>query len=665
MKIIFHLIGIVGLTVSLLNSNAVTAQQTGTWTKTITWGSGTRKEVFNVPVSYNPSKKYKLIVALHGLGGNPTSYMTFFGPMTSGVQENSQVVCNSHLYPCTSPVYDNFIIACPQATGTNTDFWNPIGDTALITKIIADAMSMYNIDPEYIYLNGLSLGGRSALRYGLLNYKRFRGIQLWCPAIQSMSEANNLTAFNYAYQNARHIPIVVMVAAQDGQFPQQNQTYRQLYNAGGHVTLQSLYDFCHAPSPDPYTFNAIEFIDKHASTFKNNDAGIYEVRSPITKLCNNTFTPKVILENKGNGTMTSAIVNYQIDNGIVNTYNWTGNLGQLVRTVITLPVQTVTSGAHTFKVFTTLPNGVVDAVPSNDNVTVNFNVITAGVSASLNEGFESQKQAVTGIFQTDWRGPSGWRTTGTDSSYFWELDTITGGAASSSTCIHFNNAGVYPGQPSPFNAVKRSSLLTPEYDLSAATAPVLTYDYAYAPILNGSTLLTDTLGIKYSDDCGVTWNYLLRRGGVALNTSGTTTWGSKVNGEFFGPTSSQWKTETINLSSLAGKPEVIFAFENISGNGNLMYLDNIKLSGATGMADEQLSDASMNVYPNPTAGNFTLELGVGGGELQIYNVLGEQVLSSEINGQKSQFDLSSSPNGIYFIKVKTEGGEVVKKLVKE
>jgi len=348
----------------------------------------------------------------------------------------------------------------------------------------------------------------------------------------------------------------------------------------------------------------------------------------------------------------------------VNTLNWTGNLGQLVRATITLPAQTVGAGNHVIKFYTSNPNGATDAVPANDAVTVNFNMISNGGSASLNEGFESQKQAVSGIFQTDWRAPAGWRTTGTDSSYFWNLDTITGGAyGQSATCLQFNNAGLYPGQPAPFNAVKRSALVTPEYDFSNAAAPMLTYDYAYSPIMNGSAMLTDTLGIKYSDDCGATWTYLLRKGGVALNT-GTTTWGSKVNGSFFGPTSSQWKTENISLSVLAGKPEVIFAFENRSGNGNFMYLDNLKLTGATGIEDQQ-GQNEISVYPNPTNGNFTMELTAGNGEFQIFNVLGEKVLESQVTGLRSEVDLGNNPSGVYFIVVKTGEGSVTKKIVKE
>ena len=96
-----------------------------------------------MPTTYNPSQKYKLIVALHGLGGDPSYYISFFGPMTgsNGVPDHSNNVCNSNVWIGNSPVQNNFIIVCPQAVGTNTDFWTPIGDTALITKAISDAMN--------------------------------------------------------------------------------------------------------------------------------------------------------------------------------------------------------------------------------------------------------------------------------------------------------------------------------------------------------------------------------------------------------------------------------------------------------------------------------------------------------------------------------------------
>ena len=646
------------LTIAIFSGCAflMSAQQTGVWTKTINWGSGTRKEVFNVPTTYTASKKYKLIVGLHGLGGDPSYYISFFGPMTgsNGVPDHSNNLCNSSVWIGNSPVQDNFIIVCPQAVGTNTDFWSPVGDTALITKAISDAMGMYNIDPEYIYLNGESLGGRAALRYGLLNYKRFRGLILWVPAIQSMNEANNLASFSYAYQNAQHIPICFTVATLDGLMYNDTRAYWQCKNAGGLAFMYMMDTYCHAPSPDNFTFNMIENIDKNASSFKNNDAGIFSVLNPLPDQCNTSFVPKVIIQNKGIGTLSSAIINYQIDNGPVNTCSWSGNLGQLSRKTVTLPVITVSSGGHTFKAFTTMPNGTADAVLLNDAMTINFNCIVNGTSANMTQTFEGQTEKLTGIFPNDWRSPQGWRQTGSDSSFYWKLDTMFGAYGQSNTCIHFDNA-------SHNNSGKKYSICTPEYDFSNVSSAVLTYDYAYAPITLYSVLKTDTIAVNYSTDCGSTWINLFKKGGVALNTSGTTAWGTKENGNFFFPTSSQWKSETINLNALAGKSNVMLAFEDRSGYGNWLFVDNINLSSATGVSEEQ-NENSVIVYPNPSSGEFTVNGLNEKPQIEVYNSTGQKVFE-KISTDKIESLKLNEANGIYFLKIHSENGDVMKKVL--
>ena len=646
------LLSLITLILFAFNSDIVIGQQTGVWTKTITWGSGTRKEVFNVPASYNASKKYKLIIGLHGLNGDPTYYMSFFGPMTgsNGIPDKSNNLCNSHVWTGVSPVQDNFIIVCPQAVGTNTDFWTPVGDTALITKAISDAMSMYNIDPEYIYLNGESLGGRAALRYGLLNWKRFRGLILWVPAIQSMNEANNLATFNYAYQNAPHIPICFQIATLDGLMYNDTRAYWQCKNAGGITFLQMMDTYCHAPSPDDYTFNAIANIDKNATSFKNNDAGIYAIQKPLGEECSTTFTPQVTIQNKGNGNLTSVTINFQIDNGTVNTMSWTGTLGQLSRAKITLPSQTTTAGAHTFKVYTTQPNGVADAVPVNDQITLSFNCISTGTGASFTENFEGQKQKNSGIFPTDWRAPAGWRQMGPDSAAYWELDTIFGKGG---TCMNFDNAAHN-------NTGKRYRMCTRAFDFSGVTSSVLAYDYAYSPITLGGVLKTDTLAVSYSTDCGSTWTTLFSKGGVALNT-GSPTWGTKETGNFFFPTSSDWKSESINLNSLAGKPNVMLAFEARSQYGNWMFLDNISLSSATG-TNEGPQQNGISIFPNPSAGEFIVDGLQSEGQIEIYNTNGQKVFDEIVSGKLTSVKLDQG-SGIYFVKISTAEGEARRKIV--
>ena len=152
-KLIYSLIGMLLWQISF-------SQQTGSFTRAVTFNSSSRTLYYYVPSNYNASNKYKLIVGLHGLGDTPQNYRDY-------------LLVNSQM---TNSSVSNAIVVCyGPAGGANGDFWTPVSDTGMVTKAINDALSAYNIDQSFIILNGFSLGGRSALRYGLYNYSRFRG----------------------------------------------------------------------------------------------------------------------------------------------------------------------------------------------------------------------------------------------------------------------------------------------------------------------------------------------------------------------------------------------------------------------------------------------------------------------------------------------------------
>ncbi|MCX6304059.1 MAG: T9SS type A sorting domain-containing protein, partial [Bacteroidetes bacterium] len=76
------------------------------------------------------------------------------------------------------------------------------------------------------------------------------------------------------------------------------------------------------------------------------------------------------------------------------------------------------------------------------------------------------------------------------------------------------------------------------------------------------------------------------------------------------------------------------------------------------------------LYPNPTAGTFTLEQsGDGTGQdlkLEIYSMMGERIMSESILGEKKhQFVLGNVPAGIYLVRIMDgEKAETVK-LIKQ
>lgn len=601
----------------LFVSQVLFSQQTGSFDMTVNFAGNPNFPIsFYVPSNYNPANPYKLIVALHGLGGTCQNYRNYLA---------QNVVSNS-----SSPVYNAIVVAPGNGDGSNTDYWTYPCDTSIISTAMNLAKNNYNIDPSKIYLQGISLGGRAALRYGLINWWRFCGIELWCPAVQSIPEANNQTSFTYPYTNGKYIPISISIGSEDGyiQNGQLDAAMNQLLNAGAPANLMIEIGLPHGAPSSSNIIKNYNYINAKASSYVNNDAGISDIVTPFDEECTTGFSPVVNIQNKGINNLTSAVINYQIDGGPVQTYNWTGNLQRLEKNSVTLSSQTVSLGSHTFNVYTTLPNGSADAVPFNDAITKTFSSLTYG-TLSLNESFENAVYP-----------PFGWKNTGTNKVWYWQkVMGISSNGGNS--CIAFDNW--------TFDKTGRKySIYTAEYDFTNAGNAVLTYDYAYVPYQDAQGIYGDTLVVYYSTNCGSTWMQLIKKGGMQLSSTGSTT-----NTWFIPSSQSQWKTETINLSSLAGQPKVMLRFEDRPNWSNLLYLDNIKLSGITAV-NEEPNETSSVVFPNPMSSSAAIISDMNNCSVKLFDVMGNVVKNIFVDQFPYTIERENLSSGIYVIELKNE-----------
>ena len=80
--------------------------------------------------------------------------------------------------------------------------------------------------------------------------------------------------------------------------------------------------------------------------------------------------------------------------------------------------------------------------------------------------------------------------------------------------------------------------------------------------------------------------------------------------------------------------------------------------------DGQL-DMSVHVYPNPTAGRYSIDLkNCGSADVTIFNALGEVVLSKHIDSEQSHTVEGYLPiGGEYYVTVATADGTQTTKLV--
>jgi D-alanyl-D-alanine carboxypeptidase len=107
---------------------------------------------------------------------------------------------------------------------------------------------------------------------------------------------------------------------------------------------------------------------------RDNDAGIAKILSPSSQKCGGTFSPEVLLQNFGSANLQSVTINYQVDNGLINSYNWTGDLVTDATVAVTLPAITAPGGYHSFKAFTSNPNGNTEGYDYNDAASSKFTI---------------------------------------------------------------------------------------------------------------------------------------------------------------------------------------------------------------------------------------------------------------------------------------------------
>ncbi len=190
---------------------------------------------------------------------------------------------------------------------------------------------------------------------------------------------------------------------------------------------------------------------------------------------------------------------------------------------------------------------------------VTVNVSSSGLPLPFTEGFEGTTFP-----------PNGWSIIDPNNDTTWQRVTGITGATGTSTAAATMQNFIY-------NSVGDiDELVLPP--ISPANAPNLkmTFDLAYARYNN---TYSDRLKIFVSTDCGATYTEVYNKSGKDADGNTLSTVGNQTNA--FIPTSAnQWRKDTVNLSSFNSASSIIIKFQNISGYGNNLYIDNINIFGS-------------------------------------------------------------------------------------
>lgn len=142
-----------------------------------------------IPERYDPSKRYPLVVSLHGAGSNHRlNLKRVFGKSNAPGETDVEA---SRYFPEWKP--QDYIVAAPYARGTMG--YQGVAEKDVL-DVLADVKRRFSIDEDRTYLTGLSMGGGGTLWIGLTRPDLWAAIAPVCPAPPEGTEVFAPNALN-------------------------------------------------------------------------------------------------------------------------------------------------------------------------------------------------------------------------------------------------------------------------------------------------------------------------------------------------------------------------------------------------------------------------------------------------------------------------------------
>jgi hypothetical protein len=227
----------------------------------------------------------------------------------------------------------------------------------------------------------------------------------------------------------------------------------------------------------------------------------------------------------------------------------------------------------------------------------------------------------------------GWWSINADNGPQWSLSTQAGGYSNSTQSAIFDNYNLDSQGNSDYLCIRTNMTQQPDSKLK--------FDYAYAEY---GYPYSDSLSVVISHDCGATFTSLWKKGGSQLATAPSET------GQTFVPTSTQWRTDSIDLTSYASETDLLIAFKNTGYWGQAIYVDNINLSGTSIVPQTNANTDFASVYPNPLVAGQELTLVTSSQsavEFKLYSANGETIAKESVLNRQ-RIKTSELSAGVYY-----------------
>ena len=327
-------------------------------------------------------------------------------------------------------------------------------------------------------------------------------------------------------------------------------------------------------------------------------------------------------------------------NGEITSWNWTFEGGTPATSNETNPVVVYNEGGS-YTVTLTVSDGVNEFTTTKENY---VHVLPVGSSTPFNENFEAYED-----FPNE-----NWFISGAEAPY-WTIHEV---GASGPNSAYLRNRLQDEGE--------KDELISSTVDLSNVAEAELSFKYAFAKRHDDDT---DILRIRISRNCGGSW--VVKKSLKASNGTLVTA-PNKLSD--FTPNEDQWEELTISLSSLYYIENFRYKFEFINGNGNNVYIDDIRIYDPTIDGINEINKAALNfnVYPNPVNSNLTVKFNLLESAevlVEVYDIAGRKVetlfnRNFALGTHQLNYDASKLEQGVYFVKLTIEGESFTNRFIK-
>ncbi len=507
---------------------------------------------------------------------------------------------------------------------------------------------------------------------------------------------------------------------------------------------------------------------------RDEDVMVVNIQATDQQCGDGAFAAEVMIENGGDNTLTSAVIDYGfVANGTTSgtgTINWTGSLAKGERATLEIPETQGLNGNFDFRVTVHTPNGIEDQRPLNNIYEIPVSIIEVEpleltvAGESLGNPCSSNSTVVElttpGVINAEWFvQPSGGAAI--SSGLFFETPALpgpfifyvkaelqgSGGIEDITTTdiqngsepgqglvfnilqdIHLNTTKVYAEEPgirllkitrSTGATVALKTLNTGEVgeieidwdiDIPAGDGYVMeqtagaplqfttnpSYPYSVGGVLSiiGTNDLANPLdNYFYFYDWDFDYEYACGRVPITVEFGGTD--GPTVDFSVSSSTPSTGETVSFaNASTNATEYFWSFGDGTTSSEENPMHVYTeegtylVLLSAVNGdgcsittsqeivvalstNTEDQLLEASLNLYPNPTTGKLNIDLGVNYQnpltEIRMVDLLGRtvrQLSSSQIQGNNLEINMTDLNNGVYHLIFIANDARTTRRVVK-